>query len=148
MRKETHSHTYNPTIDYYKTKYKVDNLLVMGFIFGAWGTIPKFLSRLWKSMGLDKTTLLRLIIIAIRGSVSILRNHLYGYNNLYTSKSKTIFLFLQLIICMQLFVQSFPSTTRGYRWLSLAALACRLADYWVHILTLLPNTCYFSSASE
>ena len=29
---------------------------------------------------------------------------------------------------------------RGYRWLSLAALACRPTDYQVRILTLLPNT--------
>ena len=37
------------------------------------------------------------------------------------------------------FLQSFP-TTCGYRRLSLAALAGQLADKWVRILTLLPNT--------
>ena len=37
-------------------------------------------------------------------------------------------------------VQSFPNTTRGYKRLTLAALACRPADYRVRILTLLPNT--------
>ena len=45
-------------------------------------------------------------------------------------------------------VQSFPNTMRGYRQLSLTALAALLAVKRVRILTLLPNThCYSSSVS-
>ena len=40
----------------------------------------------------------------------------------------------------QNYIQSFLNTTRGYRRLSFAALAGRLADKRVRILTLLPNT--------
>lgn len=68
---------YQPTVNYYRTKYHLDNISVHGLMIGARGTIPKFLVQLWDSLGLNRTRLNDIAIAAIRGSVTILRNHLY-----------------------------------------------------------------------
>ncbi|KAJ9594356.1 hypothetical protein L9F63_014232, partial [Diploptera punctata] len=48
-----------------------------GLMIGARGTIPGFLAKFWNSLGLDRVYLSKIAIAAIRGSISILRNHLY-----------------------------------------------------------------------
>ncbi|KAJ9599922.1 hypothetical protein L9F63_009750 [Diploptera punctata] len=69
---------YEPTIDYYKDKYQLDNsITVTGLMIGARGTIPAFLAKFWNSLDLDRMYLSKIAIVAIRGSISILRNHIY-----------------------------------------------------------------------
>ena len=48
------SYTYEPTIDYYKTKYQLDSICVIGLMLGARGIIPKFLSNFCSLTGLYK----------------------------------------------------------------------------------------------
>ncbi|PSN32638.1 UBA-like domain-containing protein 2 [Blattella germanica] len=47
-----------------------------GLMVGARGTIPAFLSDFWRSFGLPKH-LQEIAVAALRGSVALLRNHLY-----------------------------------------------------------------------
>ena len=56
-----------------------------------------------------------------------------------------IYIYIYIYIYIHTHTQSFPNTTRGYKRLSLSALACREADYRVRILTLLLNTHYVIS---
>ncbi|PSN37608.1 hypothetical protein C0J52_20084 [Blattella germanica] len=65
---------YEPTVSYYKDKYKLENIHVVGLMVGARGTIPKF----WTSRGLQKSHLLDIAIVALKGSLAILRNHLFS----------------------------------------------------------------------
>ncbi|PSN35394.1 hypothetical protein C0J52_17822 [Blattella germanica] len=68
---------YNPTVDYYKKKYNLDSIFVKGLMVGARGIIPAFLSDFWRSFGLPKHHLQEIAVAALRGSVALLRNHLY-----------------------------------------------------------------------
>lgn len=68
---------YEPTVSYYKDKYKLENIHVVGLMVGARGTIPKFLVQFWTSRGLQKSHLLDIAIVALKGSLAILRNHLF-----------------------------------------------------------------------
>ncbi|KAJ9585608.1 hypothetical protein L9F63_002597 [Diploptera punctata] len=68
---------YEPTINYYKDKYQLDSITVTGLMIGARYTIPGFLAKFWNSLDLDRVYLSRIVIAAIRGSISILRNHIY-----------------------------------------------------------------------
>lgn len=68
---------YEPTIDFYKNKYKLERISVHGLMIGARGTIPQHLVQVWDSFGLKRIRLQDMAISAIRGSIAILRNHLY-----------------------------------------------------------------------
>jgi hypothetical protein len=69
---------YNQTLNYYKTKYKILNLEVIGLLIGSRGTIPKFLSDFWTKQNLCQKTLEQISLLAIKSSISILKNHLYN----------------------------------------------------------------------
>ena len=69
---------YEPTVSHYKLKYNLDNISVHGLMVGARGTIPKHLFHLWDALQLNRTRLHDIAIAAIRGSIDILRNHLYS----------------------------------------------------------------------
>ncbi|KAJ9573899.1 hypothetical protein L9F63_008759 [Diploptera punctata] len=73
---------YEPTIDYYKDKYQLDSITVTGLMIGARGTIPGFLAKFWNSLDLDRVYLSKIAIAAIRGSITILRNHIYKITTL------------------------------------------------------------------
>lgn len=70
---------YEPTIPYYQEKYNLDNISVTGLMLGARGTIPNFFVKFWSSLNLNKSILYDLSVTAIRGSVLIMRNHLYSH---------------------------------------------------------------------
>ena len=70
--------TYTPTIPFYLKKYNLEDLEVIGLMVGARGTIPKFFASFWKRFGLPMKNLCPVIVAALRGSIYILRSHLYG----------------------------------------------------------------------
>ena len=69
---------YEPTIEYYKQKYGLTAISVIGLMIGARGTIPKFLHKFYVDLGLDPKLLYLIAISALRGSIYISRNHLFG----------------------------------------------------------------------
>ncbi|KAJ4439526.1 hypothetical protein ANN_07650 [Periplaneta americana] len=69
---------YEPTIPFYKDKYSLSHIDVIGLMVGARGTIPSFFANKCKNLGLTHSIVKE---IALKGSVQILRNHLYGSDN-------------------------------------------------------------------
>ncbi|KAJ9596519.1 hypothetical protein L9F63_012461, partial [Diploptera punctata] len=54
-----------------------------GLMIGVRATIPGFLAKFCNSLDLDRVHLSKIAIAAIRGSISILRNHIYKISTLY-----------------------------------------------------------------
>ncbi|KAJ4447060.1 hypothetical protein ANN_09049 [Periplaneta americana] len=71
---------YEPTIPFYKDKYSLFHIDVIGLMVGARGTIPSFFANKCKNLGLTHSIVKEIAISALKGSVQILRNHLYGKN--------------------------------------------------------------------
>ena len=69
---------YDATILYFQEKYKINNISVIGLFIGTQGTIPKYLVKFFKSVGIPKSILLILAILTIKGSIQIISNHLYA----------------------------------------------------------------------
>ena len=67
---------YEPTIPYFKTKYDLNSLEVIGLLIGARGVIPKFFSNFLKQFDLPKTLLEDIVVIVLKRSCQILSNHL------------------------------------------------------------------------
>lgn len=72
---------YEPTIPFYKDKYSLSHIDVIGLMVGARGTIPSFFVNKCKNLGLTHSIVKEIAISALKGSVQILRNHLYGSDN-------------------------------------------------------------------
>ncbi|KAJ4443740.1 hypothetical protein ANN_05518 [Periplaneta americana] len=72
---------YEPTIPIYKDKYSLSHFDVIGLMVGARGTIPSFFANKCKNLGLTHSIVKEIAISALKGSVQILRNHLYGNDN-------------------------------------------------------------------
>ncbi|KAJ4445341.1 hypothetical protein ANN_07146 [Periplaneta americana] len=72
---------YEPTIPFYKDKYSLSHIDVIGLMVGAPGTIPSFFANKCKNLGLTHSIVKEIAISALKGSVQILRNHLYGSDN-------------------------------------------------------------------
>ncbi|KAJ4437905.1 hypothetical protein ANN_13844 [Periplaneta americana] len=72
---------YEPTIPFYKDKYSLSHIDVIGLMVGARGTIPSFFANKCKNLGLTHSIVKEIAISALKGSVQILRNHLYGSGN-------------------------------------------------------------------
>ncbi|KAJ4445957.1 hypothetical protein ANN_12643 [Periplaneta americana] len=72
---------YEPTIPFYKDKYSLSHIDVIGLMVGARGTIPSFFANKCKNLGLTHSIVKEIAISALKGSVQILRNHLYGSDN-------------------------------------------------------------------
>ncbi|PSN56293.1 hypothetical protein C0J52_22810 [Blattella germanica] len=68
-----------PTIPYYQEKYNLDNITITCHMLGARGTIPNFFVKFWSSLDLNKSIQYDLAITALRGSLLIMRNHLYSH---------------------------------------------------------------------
>ncbi|KAJ4440121.1 hypothetical protein ANN_08258 [Periplaneta americana] len=86
---------YEPTIPFYKDKYSLSHIDMIGLMVGARGTIPSFFANKCKNLGLTHSTVKEIAISALKGSVHILRDHLYGSDNgnfnrsaFYTDHSK------------------------------------------------------------
>ena len=69
---------YEPTIPFYQEKYHVSQIEVIGLMVGARGTITSFFARKCKILGLKTGLMNEIAISALKGSIRILRNHLYG----------------------------------------------------------------------
>ncbi|KAJ4444029.1 hypothetical protein ANN_05818 [Periplaneta americana] len=72
---------YEPTIPFYKDKYSLSHIDVIGLMVGARGTIPCFFANKCKNLGLTHIIVKEIAINALKGSIQILRNHLYGSDN-------------------------------------------------------------------
>ncbi|KAJ4436694.1 hypothetical protein ANN_16826 [Periplaneta americana] len=71
----------NQTIPFYKDKYSLSHIDVIGLMVGARGTIPSFFANKCKNLGLTHSIVKEIAISTLKGSVQILRNHLYGSDN-------------------------------------------------------------------
>lgn len=71
---------YIPTIDYYKNHYGLEDIEVFGLLFGARGTIPNFTANILHKFGIQNNILQSLAVKTIKGSLAILKNHLYNNN--------------------------------------------------------------------
>jgi hypothetical protein len=69
---------YEPTINYFISKFKLKQVEVIGLMVGARGTIPGFFNEFRKRFGFSKEFLKDVVLLALRRSVSILKNHQYG----------------------------------------------------------------------
>ena len=69
---------YEPTIPHYKSKYHLTHIEVVGLMIGARGTITSHFAGTSHKLGLNNKILIKIAISAIKGSLTILRNHLYA----------------------------------------------------------------------
>lgn len=69
---------YEPTIRYFQDFYNIQNITVMGLLIGARGSIPKFVVTALKNLGLGKELFLDLALLSLKGSIQIVKNHLYN----------------------------------------------------------------------
>ncbi|KAJ4439736.1 hypothetical protein ANN_07864 [Periplaneta americana] len=69
---------YVRTVPYFMDKYGLQQIEVIGLMVGARGTIPGFFFQTWQRFGLQRKATDDIVLAALRGSIFILRNHLYG----------------------------------------------------------------------
>lgn len=69
---------YQPTVPFYKEKYNLDAIEVIGLFIGARGTISKFFVNACKNFGIPSETIKLIGLSALKGSIAILRYHLYS----------------------------------------------------------------------
>ena len=69
---------YEPKIRYFQDFYNIQNITVMGLLIGARGSIPKFVVTALKNLGLGKELFLDLALLSLKGSIQIVKNHLYN----------------------------------------------------------------------
>jgi len=71
---------YNPCIKDLKSRYKFDHPIeVIGLFFGARGTITKYCTDiLTKTLKLRSEICYQIALASLKGSVSILKHHLYN----------------------------------------------------------------------
>lgn len=71
---------YAPTINFYKTKFNVNSIDIIGLFLGSRGTLTKRYIEFWSKFQLPRSLDKILILKILRSSVSILRHHLYSSN--------------------------------------------------------------------
>ena len=71
-------HIYVLTMAYYKEKYQLSNIDVIGLIVEARGTITSFFVNICKSLGLNNKFVVKIAVRALKGPIRILRNQQYG----------------------------------------------------------------------
>lgn len=69
---------YEPTINYFKNKYKINEIEVIGLFIGARGTISKFFKDFAQRFGIPSKTVKLLARETLKLSVHILKHHLYS----------------------------------------------------------------------
>ncbi|PSN53336.1 hypothetical protein C0J52_04109 [Blattella germanica] len=69
---------YNATISYYKNKYQLMDIVVLGLMVGTRGTITSQFVQFCRQFNLDKNFIIEIAISTLRDSITILKNHLYG----------------------------------------------------------------------
>ncbi|KAI5753643.1 hypothetical protein M8J77_002061 [Diaphorina citri] len=71
---------YLPTVSFYKEKYKLIDIEVMGLLIGARGTITTFFKDFCIKFSIKEDTIKKIVQTTVRGSIGIIRNHIYGPN--------------------------------------------------------------------
>lgn len=74
---------YNATISYYKNKYQLKDIVVLGLMVGARGTITSQFVQFCRQFNLDKNFIKEIAISTLRDSITILKNHLYGLKHVW-----------------------------------------------------------------
>ncbi|KAJ4441965.1 hypothetical protein ANN_11829 [Periplaneta americana] len=69
---------YLPTVDYFKAKYQLQNIEVIGLLIGARGVIPKFFERFRKTFELPQTLTTDIITSVLKRSCQILSRHIHS----------------------------------------------------------------------
>ncbi|KAJ4435454.1 hypothetical protein ANN_18069 [Periplaneta americana] len=64
---------YLPTVDYFKAKYQLEDIEVIGLLIGARGVIPKFFERFRKTFELPQTLTADIITSVLKRSCQILK---------------------------------------------------------------------------
>ncbi|KAJ4426405.1 hypothetical protein ANN_27219 [Periplaneta americana] len=68
---------YEPTVPFYLEKYHLTSIKVVGLMVGARGTIPRLFASFCKKFQLNNDFIRDVSLAAIRGSLAILKYHLY-----------------------------------------------------------------------
>ncbi|KAJ4431594.1 hypothetical protein ANN_20193 [Periplaneta americana] len=69
---------YLPTVDYFKVKYQLENIEVIGLLIGARGVIPKFFESFRKTFELPQTLTADIITSVLKRSCQILSHHIHS----------------------------------------------------------------------
>lgn len=69
---------YESTIEFYKDKFSVKSISIFGLLFGSRGTLTKNYIEFRKFFKLPKSLDYEIILLILKSSVYILRNHLFG----------------------------------------------------------------------
>ncbi|KAJ4445610.1 hypothetical protein ANN_12292 [Periplaneta americana] len=72
---------YNLTIPYYLKKYQLKELEVIGLLVGARGTATLFMKDVFKRLGIPTSFIPIVTLAALKGSIALLKNHLYSKSN-------------------------------------------------------------------
>lgn len=70
---------YEPTIPYYKIKFNVKEIKIIGLFFGARGTLVKKYLNFRKELKLNPSLDNEIVLKILKSSVYILRHHLFGF---------------------------------------------------------------------
>ncbi|KAJ4434480.1 hypothetical protein ANN_23042 [Periplaneta americana] len=66
-----------PTVDYFKAKYQLEDIEVIGLLIGARGVIPKFFESFRKTFELPQTLTADSITSVLKRSCQILSHHIH-----------------------------------------------------------------------
>ncbi|KAJ4444022.1 hypothetical protein ANN_05811, partial [Periplaneta americana] len=69
---------YLPTVDYFKAKYQLENIEVIGLLIGARGVIPKFFESFRKTFELPQTFTTDIMTLVLKRSCQILSHHIHS----------------------------------------------------------------------
>ncbi|KAJ4439106.1 hypothetical protein ANN_15063 [Periplaneta americana] len=69
---------YLPTVDYFKAKYQLEDIEVIGLLIGARGVIPKFFESFRKTFELPQTLTADIITSVLKRSCQILSHHIHS----------------------------------------------------------------------
>ncbi|KAJ4433752.1 hypothetical protein ANN_16064 [Periplaneta americana] len=69
---------YLPIVDYFKAKYQLEDIEVIGLLIGARGVIPKFFESFRKTFELPQTLTADIITSVLKRSCQILSHHIHS----------------------------------------------------------------------
>lgn len=69
---------YKDTLNYYKTKYDLSSIEIIGLFIGARGTLTQFFVNFCRNFKLDISILKKVWLSCVKYSVCLLNNHLYA----------------------------------------------------------------------
>jgi hypothetical protein len=69
---------YEPCIPYFLSSYNLKEVEVIGLLVGARGSIPAYFVKFCKRFKLSSSFIYNIVLLALKGSIAVFRNHLYG----------------------------------------------------------------------